>query len=213
MKKTILLLLFAIVAEAQSLITPTQLATEQVYFNAYRIVGGSAVTGAVTKTTLSTFISSAGVDWSAIINKPTSFTPAAHTHTAANITDFASAVRSTTITSINNGLDAEIEAGDTFATAWSKTQSQLDAKLSQYDFEEFTSRFISFNGVTIFDSASFTHNLNSTKIIATFIDTQGHELYNIDYYPDSNNTIKVYLPYRDKPTKYKFTGDLYVRKR
>lgn len=70
-----------------------------------------------------------------------------------------------------------------------------------------------FNNITIIDSATFTHSLSSTKLAVMFFENQTKEVSFIDWFPDTTNTIKVYLPYRDKPTKYKFVGDVYVIKR
>jgi hypothetical protein len=48
----------------------------------------------------------AAVDWSGITNKPTSFTPASHTHTKANITDFPTSLKNPTALTISvNGTN------------------------------------------------------------------------------------------------------------
>ena len=70
-----------------------------------------------------------------------------------------------------------------------------------------------FNNVTITDSSSFTHALGTQRIDVAFFEAGLKEITVIDWYPDSSNTIKVYLPYRDKTTKYKFTGDVFITKR
>lgn len=70
-----------------------------------------------------------------------------------------------------------------------------------------------FNNVTITDSSSFTHGLGTQRIDVAFFEAGLKEITVIDWYPDSSNTIKVYLPYRDKTTKYKFTGDVFITKR
>lgn len=70
-----------------------------------------------------------------------------------------------------------------------------------------------FNNVTITDSSSFTHALGTQRIDVAFFEAGLREITVIDWYPDTSNTIKVYLPYRDKTTKYKFTGDVFITKR
>uniref|UniRef100_UPI003751A03C hypothetical protein n=1 Tax=Emticicia sp. TaxID=1930953 RepID=UPI003751A03C len=95
------------------------------------------------------------------------------------------------------------------------------ANIGTADISDWSSAFDSrlgltlnkFNNVTILDSASFTHSLSSTKLAVMFFENQTKEVGFIDWYPDTSNTIKVYLPHRDKPTKYKFVGDVYIIKR
>lgn len=70
-----------------------------------------------------------------------------------------------------------------------------------------------FNNVTITDSSSFTHSLGTQRISVAFFEAGYKEITILDWYPDTTNTIKVYLPYRDKPTKYKFVGDVFITKR
>lgn len=73
--------------------------------------------------------------------------------------------------------------------------------------------FVNVSITNISDSSTVTHNLNTTKISVNFYGTDNKEKNQIAWYPDSNNTIKVYLPVRDKPTQKKFTGEVLIAKR
>lgn len=75
-----------------------------------------------------------------------------------------------------------------------------------------------FWNVTIQDSTTFTHNLGTLNIDVRFFENGvgglKKEVNFIDYTPTNTfNSITVYLPYRDKPTKYKFVGDVFITKR
>lgn len=72
--------------------------------------------------------------------------------------------------------------------------------------------FVNISITNMSDSSTVTHNLNTTKLNVDFYigDKPNSQ---IAWYPDTNNTIKVYLPVRDKPTQKKFTGDVLIAKR
>ena len=76
-----------------------------------------------------------------------------------------------------------------------------------------TSNISNYPNVNITDSTIFTHNLNSQKLDVSFYEDGKKEINIIDWQPLTNSTIIIYLPIRDKPTKYKFTGDIYITKR
>lgn len=84
----------------------------------------------------------------------------------------------------------------------SNAQNQLNNKIT----------FINVSVANLSDSSTVTHNLNTTKIAVEFFinEKQNNQ---ISWYADSVNTIKVYLPIRDKPTQKKFTGDVFIAKR
>lgn len=62
------------------------------------------------------------------------------------------------------------------------------------------------------DGASFTHNLNSTKLCVTFYNADGIEQYDIRWAPNGVNAIYVYLPVLETGTNT-FTGDIFILKR
>ena len=65
------------------------------------------------------------VDWDDVDNKPSSFTPAAHSHTTADVTDLTGYQKADSA--------AEISASDTLNAALGKIQKTLDAKQNSAD--------------------------------------------------------------------------------
>jgi len=82
------------------------------------------------------------------------------------------------------------------------TQTALNGKLS----------FTNIAVTNLSDSSTVTHNLNTTKIDVSFF-VSNRENNQINWHPDTNNTIKIYLPVRDKTTQKKFTGEVFIAKR
>lgn len=68
---------------------------------------------------------------------------------------------------------------------------------------------------TLQDSSLLTHGLGTTKLDIEFYNTNGtrNDLVGWEPYALNNNQVKIYLPYRDKPTKYVFKGDVFIFKR
>lgn len=108
----------------------------------------------------------------------------------------------TTITKATLGLGNVNNTSDLNKPISTATQTALDGKLS----------FVNIIVANLSDSSTVTHNLNTTKIDVSFF-VSNRENNQINWHPDTNNTIKIYLPIRDKTTQKKFTGEVFITKR
>jgi hypothetical protein len=98
---------------------------------------------------------------------------------------------------------------------FSTGQFNVNGTIRQNDVElkDIFTSYKQFTNVTITDSTTFTHNLSTNRIAVFFFEQGTKEVNFIDWVASSSSAITVYLPNRDRPSKYKFTGDVYIVKR
>lgn len=78
--------------------------------------------------------------------------------------------------------------------------------------KEDRSRVQNFSVTAHADGASFTHNMDSTKLCVSFYNADGIEQYDIRWTPNGVNAIYIYLPLWESGTNT-FTGDIFIQKR
>ncbi len=137
-------------------------------------------TGIGSKTLEASYIELADTtpEWSVIANKPSTFTPSAHTHLHSEITNFFSGVLASVLTGLNTGLSGSITSSDSILSAIGKTVKLLNdlggnlGSLADYISDEVINREIA--DINLQDqiddiNGNFEYNVQHT-VLDEFVD-------------------------------------------
>lgn len=124
------------------------------------------------------------VDWANITNKPTEFTPSAHTHTASEVTDFATAVNTQIIAYWDSiaGTDADVDT----------IRETLDKILANAaEITSLPQKYETNIGNASATSFTVSHNLGTSYVIVSCADSVTGSVVVPDVAVTNSNTVTI----------------------